>query len=200
MIYDHMSESINLIKTKYPKCRFIAMDLSPILQLSQNFKQVVDVPIRLNPPATLDTIITDLSELYNPPVTKPPINSDIIGGKPSDHLIVLFQPLCKLSIPEPRQYKTVQFRPLLESGLATYGAWLREHDWSSLYYSNDINFKAEYLQNILLKKYLEIFPLKCFKTSDEDQPWFTDKLKALDRCRKREFKKNQKSQKWKKIY
>ena len=205
LIYDHMYESINFIKTKYPKSHTILiadsnrLDLSPILQLSSYFKQVVNIPTRLNPPATLDTIITDLSVYYNPPVTKPPINSDIIGGKPSDHLIVLFRPKISHSVPAQRKYNTVEFRPLPESGLARYGEWLMQQDWSALYVSTDINFKAEYLQNNLLNKYREIFPIKYFKTTDDDQPWFNDKLKSLDRSRKREFFKNQKSEKWKKV-
>ena len=96
-------------------------------------------------------------------------------------------------------YKTVEFRPLPESGLGEYGQWLKEQDWSMIYKSSDINFKAEYLQYKLLHKFQEIFKIKYLKTSDDDQPWFSEKLKSLDRSRKREFFKNQKSDKWKKM-
>ena len=84
-----------------------------------------------------------------------------------------------------------------ESGLADYGNWLKGQNWSELYQSNDIDFKAEYLQNTLLTKFYEIFPIKTMKVSDDDQPWFTNKLKILDRKRKREYYKHQKSDLWK---
>ena len=205
LMYDHMTESINLIKAKYKNSRLILiadsnqLDLGPILNISEDLTQVVDVPTRLNPPATLDTIITDLSEYYKKPVTKPPINCDSLRGRPSDHLIVLFQPLSDCPVPEPRRYQTVEYRPVPESGLARYREWLVKHDWSDLYKSQNIDFKAEYFQKTLTDKFHEIFPVKIMKSSADDQPWFNLDLKNKDRARKREFFKNQKSSKWKKL-
>ena len=205
LMYDHMAESINLIKAKYKNVHFLLLadsnklDLSPILNMSEGLVQVVDIPTRLNPPATLDTIMTDLSSLYRKPVTKPPINSDNLRGKPSDHLIVLLQPLPDVSVTEPREYQKVEFRPVPESGLAIFREWLVKYDWSELYKSNNINFKAEYFQKILLDKFHEIFPIKIMKSSADDQPWFNCDLKKKDRARKREFFKNQKSEHWKKL-
>ena len=69
------------------------LNLNPILSLSPNLKQVVRVPTRLNPDAILDVIITTLSKYYLEPVTKPPINNDANTGKPSDHLVVIMEPI-----------------------------------------------------------------------------------------------------------
>ena len=50
-----------------------------------------------------------------------------------------------------------------------------------------------------MDKFYEIFPLKRFKICPDDQPWFSKSLKTLDKRRKREFHKNQKSEKWEEL-
>ena len=174
------------------------LNLTPILNLSPRFRQVVQVPTRLNPEAILDPIITTLSEFYQDPVTKPPIQNDKDkAGKPSDHLVVLMEPISNSVNCPSRQYRTVTFRPLTESGIAAMGKWLSKETWIGLYSSSDTNEKAELLQTTLLQKLNEFFPLKTMRLSDDDQPWFSAKLKKLDRKLKREFFKNHKSKKWK---
>ena len=97
-LYDHMAETYNFLKAKYKQIHYILiagtnrLKLEPITSLYRDLKQVANIPTRLNPPAALDTIITSLSHLYQDPITKPPIQSDVINGKPSDHLVVLFIP------------------------------------------------------------------------------------------------------------
>ena len=103
ILYDHIAESYNILVAKYGENTHLILsadsnklNLNPILALSPSLRQVVKVPTRLNPPTTLDTIITTLSKFYNEPVTKPPLANDVNNphGKPSDHLIVLWSPLC----------------------------------------------------------------------------------------------------------
>ena len=62
-----------------------------------------------------------------------------------------------------------------------------------------INVQAQMFQDILLDKYYECFPLKIRKFSSDDSPWVTERIKQLDRLRKREFDKNHKSKKWEKL-
>ena len=92
ILYDHMAESYNILTSKYgEKTHFILasdsnkLKLSPILDISSSFTQVVKVPTRLDPPAILDTIVTSLSKFYNEPITKPPLQNDPdnLNGKPS---------------------------------------------------------------------------------------------------------------------
>ena len=204
-LFDHIAESYNLLTAKYgADLHFIIagdtnrLNLSPILNLSPTLKQVVTVPTRLNPDAILDPIITTLFKLYCEPITKPPINNDEgNGGKPSDHLVVLMLPLSTVLDCPPRQYKTVVCRPLTDSGIHLYGEWLAEQNWNQVYSEVDCHKKAEVFQKLLVEKFHELFPLKSFKVCSEDQPWITRTLKQLDRKRKREFSKNQKSPKWK---
>ena len=57
-------------------------------------KSVVTIPTRHNPDAILDNIITDLPNFYQAPICLPPLDADPgSGGKPSDHLIVIFEPI-----------------------------------------------------------------------------------------------------------
>ena len=205
LLFDHMAEILEFLSAKYgPKVDFVLsadsnrLSLEPILQLSPRLAQVVTVPTRLNPPATLDTIITTLHPFYRPPYTIPPLrnNENNPNGHPSDHQIVIWEPLSSIQqIPE-RQYKIVTFRPMPDFSVAKFGLWLQDQSWMELYKSNDVNYKANFLQQTLLNKYYELFPLKTFKVSPDDKPWFTKSLKELDRKRKREFRKNQKSLKW----
>ena len=203
-LFDHIAESYNILMAKYgSNLQFIIagdtnrLNLSPILSLSPNLKQVVKVPTRLNPDAILDPIITTMWKLYCEPVTRPPILSDDENGKPSDHLVVLMRPISSILECPPRQYVTVEYRPLTDSGMVEYGQWLGEQTWGRLYAETDCHKKAEVLQEMLMEKFYAIFPKKSMKISPEDKPWFSKSLKLLDRRRKREFYKNYKSLKWK---
>ena len=57
--------------------------------------------------------------------------------------------------------------------------------------------KAEMLHNIVKSKLDETCPEKTTKIASDDQPWYTDKLKQLDRRKRREYKKNRRSEKYK---
>ena len=203
-LFDHIAESYNYLMAKYgSKLHFIIagdtnrLNLSPILNLSPRFKQVVQTPTRLNPDAILDPIITTLSDFYQDPVTKPPIQNDAEkSGKPSDHLVVLMDPISESDNRPRRQYRTVTFRPLPESGFKAMEKWLLKETWIILYSSPDVEEKAEILQKTLMEKVNLFFPLKTTRFSDDDEPWVSDRLKKLDRKRKREFHKNHKSTKW----
>ena len=173
------------------------LNLSPILNLSPRLVQVVKVPTRLNPDAILDPIITTLSKFYLEPVTKPPINPDSDAtGKPSDHLIVLMSPISSSLAVPPRVYRTVQSRPITESGLDMFKGWLEEERWMEIYTCSDVHNKAAKFQKLLMENFNRCFPIKSLKICDDDQPWVSKSLKKLDRLRKREFLKHKKSPKW----
>ena len=196
VLFDYIAESYNILCTKYGKgLEFIyagdtnRLNLSPILDLCPSFKQVVKVFTRLNPGAILDIIITSLSKYYQDPVMKPPINNNADNGKPSDHLVVIMQPITSVLECPPRLYKTVEYRPLTDSGMVEYGRWLSEQTWNEIYVEMDCHKKAEIFHKILMDKFLEIFPILSMKVCSEDQAWVSRNLKLMDRKRKREFLK-----------
>ena len=131
-LFDHIAQSYHYLMAKYGQgLQFIIagdtnrLNLSPILNLSPSLRQVVQVPTRLNPDATLDPVITTMWKFYLPPVTKPPLDNDQDKqGKPSDHLVVLMYPVNKEIGCPPKQSRLVTFHPLPQSGIKKMGNWI----------------------------------------------------------------------------
>ena len=170
------------------------------MYISGNLVQFVKVPTRLNPDAILDPIITTMTRFYCDPVTKPPLSNDQDKtGKPSDHLVVLMLPKYTMLDCPPRKYRIVKFRALPPSGIQAMGRWVQTQNWSEIFDCDNVNEKAQVLQDLLSEKLETYFPLKTLKICEDDQPWVTNELKILDRSRKREFFKKGKSDKWKSL-
>ena len=92
---------------------------------------VILVVTRKNPDAIFDPIITTLEKYYQEPVTKPPIDNDSDKtGKPADHLVVLMIPLSNQHEIKQRLYKTINYRPLPQSGIQLMGLWILRQDWT----------------------------------------------------------------------
>ena len=95
-LLDHIAEVYHILNSRYKKGLhwiiagdFNELKIKSILDISPNFKQVVNQPTRFNPPAILDKIITTLHAYYQPPEIQPPLENDPDkNGKPSDHRIV----------------------------------------------------------------------------------------------------------------
>ena len=88
------------------------LNIKPILNLSPDLKQVVKVFTRRNPEATLDVIITNLSSLFQPPRVLEPLDNDVdVDGKPSDHLIVVMEPITNENQALVKRYKSIKYRP-----------------------------------------------------------------------------------------
>ena len=175
------------------------LDIRPILNLSPSLSQLVTIPTRTNPDATLDKIISTLRKYYLPPTSLPPLDNDVEGiGKPSDHLIIVMRPISQQSNLKP-EVKVINYRPLPESGMLIYKQWLLSEDWSELYQIETAHEKADYLHSKLMLALDKFLPLKTLKLRQDDQPWVTKEIKDLDRRCKREYSKNKKSVKWKSL-
>ena len=103
-------------------------------------------------------------------------------------------------IPVPsRVYRTVKTQPITESGLLAFSIWIKKQTWSEVYECGTAHKMAEKFQSLLMENFQKCFPIKMVKFCDDDRPWFSKSLKQLDRARKREFFKHQKSEKWIKL-
>jgi len=154
------------------------LSLKPILSISHDLVQTVKTPTRLNPPAILDPIITTMASFYADPVTKPPINPDLgKKGAPSDHLTVLMRPLTSEFDIKPRIYKSITVRPLTDSGLNQFRAWIETENWAKVYTTPGAEKKAEIFQDMLSTQFEKCFTAKTIKVSEDDQPWVTTRLK-----------------------
>ena len=74
-----------------------------------------------------------------------------------------------------------------------------KHDWREVHEAESSHEKAAILQKMLLDNLNKFLPEKVTKFTNEDRPFFTPELKALDRKRKNEFRKNRKSLKYIKL-
>ena len=184
-LIDHISETFHFLRGKYGSdLNFIfggdtnEMKLDAILDISSDLKQVVTKPTRKG--KLLDPVFTTLSKFYQAPEIKPPLDNDPDkNGSPSDHKIVLIKPISNLSFSSGRTKKTIEHRPLPQSGLQRMGNWLSTHTWTNLYNAVSANEKAEILQNTLLEKLDHFLPKKSICVSSDDQPWISHEVKNL---------------------
>ena len=207
LLLDHISHAFNLISTKYGDgLHFIIagdtndLKLDNILNLSHNMKQLVMDVTRLNPPAMLDPIISTLGDYYQRPVCLPPLDPDPgTDGRPSDHLIVIMKPIKNLNSTTSRSYRKIKVRPLTKSGMVKFREWIENKDWAEVIKEESVDKKAETLQNIVLNKLDEVCPERNIKIASDDEPWFSEKLKKLQRKKARLFRKNRNSEQYKKM-
>ena len=207
LLLDHISETFSLLSTKYGKgVHFVIsgdanrLKLDQILNLSPKLVQVVDQWTRLNPPAILDPIIMTLANYYQKPVCIEPLEVDVDKrGENSDHRIVICKPITTIENQSARTSKIVKFRPLSKQGLSSMQEWLVDYDWKAVYEAENADEKAEMFQKILVEKFNTLFPVKTRTINSDDQPWFSYKLKKLDRQRKRVYRREKRSPKWKRL-
>ena len=62
------------------------------------------------------------------------------------------EPLASAEQLKPRNYRTIERRPLNQEGLQKFSQWIENCDWTPLYKCDDPNMKAEYFQTIIFEK------------------------------------------------
>ena len=138
-----------------------------------------------------------MSNLYQEAIVLEPLDADIDkAGTKSDHRIVLARPINAINNKSGRQTHKIKFRPFPESGLLKMKEWFIEENWTDVFEAKDTHEKAEVFQNKLLEKLQDIFPEKTKNVQSDDSPWMTQKLKKMDRRRKRVYRRERKSEKW----
>ena len=88
-------------------------------------------------------------------------------------------------------------RPIPQSGLDNLKKWMESHQWDEVLNTSSVDEKATNFQNILIQKIDQFLPEKILKISSDDKPWITEKIKKMDRKKKREYHKNRQSPKYK---
>ena len=74
-----------------------------------------------------------------------------------------------------------------------------KEEWKDVYDKKTADAKASAFQELITKEFIRCFPEKSLKVSSDDQHWITQKIKKLDRQRKRCYHKSRRSDKWKKL-
>ena len=202
---DHISSAYHILCAKYGSdLKFIIsgdvnrLNLKPILNLSHDLKQVVQVPTRHNPDAILDVIITNIAALFQSPYTLPPLeNDENCSGVPSDHNIVVMKPFSfSTQTSNKTKNRIVKFRSFPDSALREMGQMLQKQSWHEIYSLKCPEMKAQRFEEIIMQMVNMHFPEKSLKIKTNDKPWVDSLLLRLDRQRKREYNKNKKSEKW----
>ena len=201
---DHIISTLQMLNTKYKDCPMIlgadknSMNIGPILNCGLRLTQVVDLPTRQG--VILDVIIMNTPQYYNSPIIIPPVPCDDPNeGKPSDHSVPLCIPHTDRSNPPLRRYRMVTYRPLPESCVRQFGAWVTSENFSQIKDDLSTDEHAMALGNLLIAKLDEFGPTKTTKISSRDKAWINAELKVLSRRKQREYLKKGKSDKYNKL-
>ena len=206
-LLDHISDVFNIMSTKKTHgVHFILagdtndLKLNSILSLTPMMKQIVTQPTRQNPPRLLDPIMTTLASFYQTPEILPPLDNDPDkNGKPSDHSIVITEPISEINNACARQQRKIKVRPIQEHKLKILKAHFKCEEWLDLFESKSAHEQAQIFHSQLVQKCNEIIPEKTRVISSDDQPWYTERLKLLNKKKKQEYHINRKSVKWMKL-
>merc|ERR1711867_407312 len=114
-------------------------------------------------------------------------------------LIVIMKPIKNLNSTTSRSYRNIKVRPLTKSGMVKFREWIESKDWEEVIKEESVDKKAETLQNIVLNKLDEVCPERNIKIANDDEPWFSEKLKKLQRKKARLFRKKRNSEQYKKM-
>ena len=204
-LLDHISDAFHIMNTKYGRgLHFILagdtneLRLKPILDLSPNLVQIVAKPTRCDNTtgreAMLDPIIMTLANYYQEPEIIAPLDPDPDqNGKPSDHKIVKAKPISVIENQTARVTRSIVVQPISDLGVVKMKHWLMEEEWKDILAAKTANEKAKLFQDNFTAKFNDFFIKKNLKVSNDDKPWMTQKLKKMDRHRKRLYHKKRRS-------
>ena len=131
----------------------------------------------------------------------PPLDADDDKvGCASDHKIVLVRPINKISTESAVNSRIVKMRPITGSGLQKLKGWFIDQTWTEVYEEESAHDKAAVFQKLLLDALNKFLPEKMNKFRSDDQVWMTPALKLLDRKRKRIYRKERRSDRWKELH
>ena len=186
---DHIVSTLQMLATRYPQCAIILgadknkMDIQPILNCGLRMKQCVDKATRQG--VILDVIIMKTYPFFNSPLIAPPIQPDDPSkGKPSDHWVPVCTPHTDRYNPPSRNYKTIKYRPLLDSNVHQFGECIVKEGWEGVRDDLSPSDQAQYFEKIVMDKLNTFCPEKTLRLSSQDKPWVNSELKQIDRQKK----------------
>ena len=151
-----------------------ATALSAILR-HFTLKQIVKQPSRGN--ATLDLILTNMSDFCNTPLVIPPIGR-------SDHDSVL----CSYKEGKTKNVHTkVKIRQGNNATKSAFGKWLSHFNWTVLYHTISCEQKLDLFQDVINTGLDRFLPTKTVKLHDKDKPWITPEFKKIIETRQKAF-------------
>ena len=176
--YDYFYNCYDTLISESPNTSFIVVgDFNPTgngfhpksITRYSKLKQIIKEPTR--GPNILDLVFTDISAMFESPRILAPVGS-------SDHATVLVE--SKVHAPEKKAIRKVIVRPLKESSLQAFDDYLKQIDWSPVFFEDHVDNKV--FEDRVLELTCSIidafFPTKTVKVHDEDKPQLLEKLKS----------------------
>ena len=137
---------------------------------------------------------------YHPPLPHEALQPDLPAeAAPSDHLGNLLLPRSVGGIPSSRLYRRITVRPLSSSQIDALGRWIGLQPWEELQTVSDVDLQLEMFTPSVFSMLNAIATEKEIKISLDDPPWMNTRIKTIIRKRNREYDKNYKSPKWRKL-
>lgn len=127
---------------------------------------------------TLDQIITNMANLYNPAIHLPPL------GK-SDHQCLLAKP--KIQIKMKTFLRKV--RTMHPNNIAMLTIRLNNHNWDEVLSAQGIDQKVEKFTQELTTILNQTMPMKTIRMHPSDKPWLTPHIKDVIAQRQRAYSK-----------
>ena len=178
LLISHVIDTADALRVRYPAAKLVIcgdfnrLDISDIVH-QLDLTQVVDFPTHQQ--ATLDLIITDLSQQYLSPRSLPPMGR-------STHRAILWTPTPTTS--RPRSAVTTTHRPMPDSAMREFGQWVTQHQWTEVLEEEDVHTKWQNYVSTTTEAFHHYFPAKSVTVHHpSDAPWMTPKIKRLMRQR-----------------
>ena len=197
-LIDHLVATLHGLMTAYPRAGVMGggdrncLDISPILAAVPRLRNIQPLPTHGG--RNLDVLLTTMAPFYSAPVIIQPVGTDIPGhGVPSDHLVPAVYPVNNVTIAQTKTYTCKTTRPLPDSAVNKFGMMILEEDWKEVKEDETAEEQEEMLQKILTTYLEKTCPTQTVKLGPTDKPFITKELKRIDRNRKREYNRNNKS-------
>ena len=181
-LQEHIQDTLDILRAKHPDAGICILgDMNRLVDTNlcrnNGLSQIVTFPTRGD--ATLDKIITNFSAYYLPPQPFSPIGL-------SDHSAVSWFPNTNLAKRRNANI-TRTIRPMKDSGIREFGAWITQFDWSQVLETEGTIAKTDTFYEILQKGIDTHFPTREIKIHISDKPWMSSKTKDLIRRRQEVF-------------
>ena len=203
VLIDHLTITLQSLLQTHPGAGVIlsgdrnSIKISTLLSIDPSLRQIVTQPTRGQ--NILDVIVTNLDRYYQEPFIVPPLVPDKPGhGVPSDHSGACVIPITGHGSRARRNITRKLIRPLPASLIEVFERKLAAQDYDALKHLT-VDQMVETYQTITSTVLSETFPLKSIIVSDQDKPWFNEKLRHIKRQRLREYEKHGLSDKYLKL-
>ena len=182
---DYFYNCCDTLISESPNTSFIAVgDFNPTgngfhpksITRHSKLKQIIKEPTRGS--NILDLVFTDISAMFESPRILAAVGS-------SDHATVLVW--SKVNAPKKKATRKVIVRPLKKSSLQAFDDYLKQIDWSPVFFEDHVDNKVKVFLELTCSVIDTFCPTKTVKVHEEDKPFLTGEIKKLIDKRNKAF-------------